>query len=1235
MKMISPFNDDQALAINTRGVSILVSAPAGSGKTKILVSRIMSLIMEDHYSVDEFLVLTFTQAAAAEMKQRLLFAIEDELKKDLPQDQYEHLLKQKEKIPYAYITNFHGFCSQLLKKYGYLIGVEPGFEILSDPTLIKYEVLDECIENWIQEKEFKDFISLYYNDMHFENFKSMMMNLYEIIHSIDDVQGFVQEIKTTIYDDYINSDQDFTHWKNFPQIKRLLENQTIASYNDLIELETFASTHHIQDFLERPEEQTEKAQALPVPVEMMYNYIEERFKLLKQDYLSYDHFRQVSFRPMEKSYAIKWDDDTKPYQKEFNAKKSKVTKGYLDLAKTYLPENEDDFKMLLKESYYVIDKLLGDHGLVYRFKTAYQLKKQELGVLDFNDLEQNTIQLLQKNYPIASLLYSKLKEIMIDEYQDTNQIQETIISLIKDYKQPSIISFRVGDMKQSIYRFRQADPQLFKEKYDTFSLNEQDSLKTKTRRIDLHYNYRSNKIVLDSVNYIFNQIMDSQVGGLEYLHDDSSQLNYDYLRKEGCKSLDELEATTLKVDERIENEHRFDTEVLLIDRDQLGDLSEGEYEAHLAALKIKKLMQESSLKTFSGDNRPIEYKDIVVLMRSTTLFLTFKKVFDLYHIPNHIVLSQGFLNAVEVMNVIISLRAILQPNDDVAFVSFLRAPYLFSHFDEQMLTTIRKQVQDQSVYEALLLYQEQVQEPKIQSFLETFDLLQKEIYTKSPSVFLSDFLDLSGYTIFCENLINGDQRKANLDLLLEEFKSLEQTKDLYEIVEEYREKIKKQSAASPAQMISSSDNVVQFMTIHKSKGLEFPIVFVSNMDKGFNKQDSTKRMIIDKQYGIAIKPRIAKTIEFMNGEWIDQIVEYENPYRKLLARIQNEEAINEEMRIFYVALTRASQKLILTGVSEKEAILKWQNQVLLNENSEIYDGKKNKHILLYYNARKANTYLDWVGAALMRHPQILQQGILNEDEEIAKNFKKIARLKSVKDYQFNNTKAAKFTLDLINPQELEKEMILKHAPSFKEELPKIILESLPTFDHYSKTTSVTALQAKQITTTFGYQIDLPNDDLSPTQKGTLVHGFLEHLPLNEQPAKQTIDSLYQKGLYDDQELAVLYDYLDKINTFKQSQVFKLMLESDQVWKEKSFSLLDETTSQVVHGIFDVVCFKDQQITIIDYKTDRVKKDTKEYYLKENHRIQMEYYKQLLQRVYPDYSIQAIVYYLEIGKYVIV
>ena len=327
--------------------------------------------------------------------------------------------------------------------------------------------------------------------------------------------------------------------------------------------------------------------------------------------------------------------------------------------------------------------------------------------------------------------------------------------------------------------------------------------------------------------------------------------------------------------------------------------------------------------------------------------------------------------------------------------------------------------------------------------------------------------------------------------------------------------------------------------------------------------------------------------------------------------------------------------MILTGVSEKEAILKWQNQVLLNENSEIYDGKKNKHILLYYNARKVNTYLDWVGAALMRHPQILQQGILNEDEEIAKNFKKIARLKSVKDYQFNNTKAAKFTLDLINPQELAKEMILKHAPSFKEELPKITLESLPTFDHYSKTTSVTALQAKQITTTFGYQIDLPNDDLSPTQKGTLVHGFLEHLPLNEQPAKQTIDSLYQKGLYDDQELAVLYDYLDKINTFKQSQVFKLMLESDQVWKEKSFSLLDETTSQVVHGIFDVVCFKDQQITIIDYKTDRVKKDTKEYYLKENHRIQMEYYKQLLQRVYPGYSIQAIVYYLEIGKYVIV
>ena len=1234
--MINPFNDEQAKSIETRGVSILVSAPAGSGKTKILVSRIMSLLMEDHYSIDEFLVLTFTQAAAAEMKQRLVFAIEDELKKDLEPEMYAHLLKQKEKVPYAYITNFHGFCSQLLKKYGYLIGIEQGFDILSETTLLKHQVLDRCIEAWMQEADFIDFIKVYFNDMHFDAFKTMVLELYEWMHSIDNMDQVIKNIKESIYENYMNSDQQLDQWAIFPEIKRQLKNQAIIGYNRMIELGQFASEKGIHDFFERPEEQTKANAKLPVPYDTMYDYFKERLQLLNQAYFAYDHFQSVSLRPIEKVYSIKWEDDIKPYQKQFTSMKSNTLSPYIKKAEEYLVKDEYSFKMILKESHYVIDMLLGEKGLVKRFKEAYQLEKQKQHVLDFNDLEQYTIKLLQKEYGVSKLLYEQLKEIMIDEYQDTNQIQETIISLIKDYDEPSIIAFRVGDMKQSIYRFRQADPQLFKEKYDTYATNDQDAAVTKTRRIDLRFNYRSNKIVLDSVNYIFNQIMDTRVGGLEYLHDASSQLNYDYLRKEGCKSEAELPEKIKTVDHRYDLETRFDSEVLLIDDTTLKDLKGPEYEAHMVALKIRQLMRESTLNDFKGNHRKIKYKDIVVLMRSTSLFLTFKKVFDLYDIPNHIVLSQGYLNAVEIVSVITMLKAILYPYDDISLVSLLRGPYLFSHFSEDDLVRWRSYDQSKPFYDVLL---EQREDARIYVFLETFETLQKDIFNQSPSEFLEALLDISGYHLFVGQLINGKQRQANLDLLVEEFRGLEKDHSIYEILNQYEELMKHQSSSSPAQMISSSDNVVQFMTIHKSKGLEFPIVFVSNMDKGFNKQDSTKRMILDKQLGIAIKPRVLKDIDLNEGEIVDQIVEYENPYRKLLASKQAEEAINEEMRIFYVALTRASQKLIMTGVGNLDMVKKWQEQILYNENPEIYEGKENAHHLLYYNARRANSYLDWVGLSLMRHPDIYtswQNKELPEMyQELKKGFKQIAALKSTKQPFFDNTKASKFTLEFMDCEELEKELVLSYVKrDQKEKQVDFVFKPLPVYSDKEKAISVTKLQEEQGKTIIKTPSLVSKTRLSPTEKGTLVHAFFEYLPLDETPIDRVIETLYQEGLYNDIEKEVLLEYQPKIEAFIESEAYLRMKHCQSLYREKNFTLYDHEREQIVHGIFDVLCFDEDRITIIDYKTDRVKKTTPEYFLKENHRVQMEYYKLLLQRMYPNHHVEAFVYYLEIGKYVI-
>ena len=1230
--MISPFNDEQASAIALRNTSILVSAPAGSGKTKILVSRIMSLLIEDHYHVDEFLVLTFTEAAAAEMKQRLLFAIDDELKKDLPKDIYDHLLIQKQKIPYAYITNFHGFCSQLLKKYGYLVSVESQFEILSNPLILKHQVLDECIEQWLTNDQFKEFISLYFNQMNFNNLKTMILELYELIHSIDQVDQFIETMKSDVYEKYINSKNHLDKWQGFDEIKRQLYLSAIKTYNHAIELEHFASVNGINDYFERPDEQTKTNASLPIPSESIYEYCKQILDLFKNEFNGYETFKNVSLRALEKSYNIKWEEDIKPYQKEFTALKSKVSKTYLDMAKRYLIDNEDEFKLALKESLYVIEILLSKNGLVQLFKQSYQQKKKEHNYLDFNDLEQMTIELLQPQYHISELLYGKLKEIMIDEYQDTNQIQETIISLIKDYKQPSIVTFMVGDMKQSIYRFRQADPALFKEKYDTYATDDETMLNTHTRRIDLKFNYRSNKIVLDSVNYIFNQIMDKDVGGLEYLHDTSSHLNYDYLRKEGCKTLDELEEKTLQADTYYQNEHRFDSEVLLVKREENMKLSEGEYEAHLVALRIKELIENSTINQFNGQPRLVEYKDIVVLMRSTTLFLTFKKVFDQYAIPNHIVLSQGYLNATEIVATITMLKAIINQHDNISMLSLLRGPYLFSHFDENLISEIRLQNLEASLYENILSYYESSKDLQVEKFIHTYEDLKTQLKTLCPSEFLLYLYEKSGYDLFVAGLINGSQRKANLDLLVEEFRNVEKDQSIYEIVENYIQLMTHLSASSPAQVISSSDNVVQFMTIHKSKGLEFPIVFVSNMNKSFNKQDSAKRLIADKQLGIAIKPRTFKNVEIGEQLILDQIVEYENPYRQLLSSRQTEEAINEEMRIFYVALTRASQKLIMTGVSDYEQLKRWQEDIIINENNEIYDGKKNQHILMYYNIRKTNTYLDWVGHALMRHPQVYQDWIDQCDQkEIVNRFKEIKKLPSIKAHCFNNTKAAKFNLTYVSIAEIEEKMISKPITLSNQETLQLNFKPLPSFTPYTQTISVTQLQ--QNTQSILKSNFKPKEGklLTPTQKGTLIHAFFEHLPLEKKEIHKVIDDLYHAKLYNEIERDVLYEYEDKISSFFNSECFLRMQNATHIEKEKSFSLMDPNTSQIIHGKFDVLCFEPNRITIIDYKTDRIKQETSNYFLKENHRVQMEYYKKIIHQLYPNYTIEAMVYYLEIGK----
>lgn len=1219
MTKIHSFNDEQRDAISSRNSSILVSAPAGSGKTKILVSRILSLLEQDHIEIDQLLVLTFTNAAALEMKQRLEVELSKRLQEDIDDTLYQHLLNQKQKLPQAYITNFHGFCSTLLKQYGYLIQIQPDFQILSETSYIKHQVLDDCICTWLNEPAFKNFLQLYFHEYNFNSFQSTLLKLAEFNATIYDFNNYLDHIYQTIYHPIINQkDLDQTLLKDI--IKDLLKQKAIEGKNKTIELKNYCRKHGLTFFYQNPE--TKKSTGLPTPFESYLLYFYQILQELDQSNLTTFLNKKIT---LPKTYSASFDDQTRPYQKEYNKQKTAILKPLQTILNDCIYQNKEEFSIILEYSWNMIETIL---TYLKKYLEAYQNYKQKRNYLDFNDLECYALKLLEPNYHVVDDLYHQLKEIMIDEYQDTNQIQETLIQKIATFQDPNIPCFMVGDMKQSIYRFRQADPQIFQDKYSSYSLKEEDVKKTKTKRIDLKFNYRSNKIVLDSVNYIFDQIMDQEIGGLDYYLDPSAQLNYDYARKEGAKDTSEIAAITSQARDRLSKETRFTTEVLLTSKQDCKTKEPEEYEAYMVAKKVSELVTSLQL---DNPSRTCTYKDIVVLMRNAKEFVTFKKVFDRMQIPNHIVLSQGFLSTPEIVNSIAILQALNNPLHDIAFTSVLLGNYTKTNFDEEFLLSLKTD-ETLSIYENLCLSNH----PRIQEFITYFDELKQYSTIHTVKDTLEKFYQDNDYISFVSSLINGKQRKANLELFLQKLKE-DKDLSLYEITSKYETMMQENVNVSPAQVQSKQDNAVSFMTIHKSKGLEFPVVFISQLHHPFNMQDSKARMMLDKQLGIALKPRIKQDL----GEYQEVIIEYVNKYRKIIGLYQNQETINEEMRIFYVALTRASQKLILTGVMDSiEQFQTWQEAIINNEDQDILNPRCDDHVLLYRNLRNVNSYLQWLGLAMMSHPDIIKQCLQdslitkNEDAILSQTLHQNAATIQIfenKHHHFTNTEHSKFKVHFIPVSKIEEAIVPIHfkRPSNSMDLSKYHNYLIPI--HETEKTIAVTRKIEDGDRVFA-RYEESSNNIKATDRGTIIHKVMEYLPIQKDlQLKDFLTSLYP--LFETESMKLILDYQDHIQAFLHSPIYQLLLSSDKVYKEKKFSFVDEN-KQIIHGIFDVVCINKNKITIIDYKTDQLKATTSKQTLKQLHRPQMEYYKYLFTKIFSGVTIEAVVYYLYIDKYVI-
>ena len=1228
---VSSLNSGQQEAVETRNCSILVSAPAGSGKTKILVNRIMSLIEDDGYNVDSLLVLTFTNAAALEMKQRLEATLQQRLQEDISTELKDHLLKQKQLLPKAYITNFHGFCSTLLKQYGYLINLNSNFEICSDPTLIKHQVLDQCLAKWCQDDQFNDFVGTYFADYYFQKFKGAIFKFENLSNTIYNFDQYLEEIKTNIYQ-HILTDQSYQTWPITPQVIKLLKQQAIMGLNKVYELANYAATHQLSFYYQNPFDDNPKKANLPSPYDAHLKYY---FDLLKA--LDNNDIEQIIFASkakLIKSYDSRglFNENNEEYKAEYNRRKNNIVKFYQSKFNDLVYDDLEEFKQVLQTSLEPIEQLV---TYLNEFKAAYKQYKQANNILDFNDLEAYALELLEPQYQIVDLLYHQLKEIMIDEYQDTNQIQETLINKIANYQEPKINRFMVGDMKQSIYRFREADPEIFNQKYLTF--NQLPG----TKRIDLRYNYRSNKIVLDSVNYIFNQIMDKDIGGLDYYLDDSAKLNYDYLRKEGAKEIEEKEMVTKKANQRIESQNQFTSEILLSYQTGSNN-TDAEIEAKMVAKRIQDIVGKLELENYDHSLRLTNYRDIVVLMRNTRSFIAFKKIFNRYAIPSHIVLSQGFLQEIEIIDLIHVLKAFNNHLDDIAMTSLMMGNYLISNFDENLMASIR-QDDSISIYDNIINYiaAKGTDFQRLQAFLDYYQQMREYFNTHTVKEGLLKFLDDSQYLPFLASLINGGQRVANVELFIQK---LEEQKDesLNKITTSFTNLLDNGIGMSPATVSSHDDNVVSFMTIHKSKGLEFPIVFVSNLHNKFNQQDAREQIISDKQLGIAMKPRIKTDLE----PYHDAIIEYDNKYRKIIGNYQTNEAINEEMRIFYVALTRASQKLILTGlIKDVNDLVRWQDYVINNGTDFIKNPRDQDKVILYHNARRQNSYLDWLMIAIMSHDDIIAQGINktllddNYDDEtvdlIKHNFQTIM-IHQNKQLIQDNTKHSRFSINIFSHDDINQQIIITNDDETKVDL--------ALYDHYQnyhypfdnpgdKTIAVTKKIADGDREFIPASYDLNDENIEASSRGTIIHSFLEQLNIsNDLDLSKEIQRIKSYQLFDNQAWQVIERYLPHIEKFITSDVFTLMANSLHLYKEKEFSMLED--GQIIHGIFDAVCINEDKITVIDYKTDRLKANVDEATLISLHQMQLEYYKKILARVFPQTKIEALVYYLYIDRYVI-
>ena len=1233
---------------NLGAQTLLVAAAAGSGKTAVLVERIITRLkdMENPLSVQELMVVTFTKAAAAEMSARIGVALAKAMESTDDKALQARLERQLNLLPSAHISTLHSFCQWVIRSYFYKLDIPPTARIGNEAemALLKQEVLENLLKEAYEHNMYGifDLSDFFSDDKSDAGLQDKVLSLYEFAMSQSNSDGWMrhavepykaaqeQDLRDTLWGRAMWDDQQAEIDRiadRIEQMEPLLESPVGPKKWDKVYQEQLAALAQLKG-----------AQTWSDMVDVCRNL---------------DTFTKASFTSLGK--ALEKGEVDGALADEFKSLGSQNKDSLKGMKNGLFHIDESVLQQQFKDQYPLIHNLV---ELTIAFHKAYDEAKKEQGIMDFSDLEHLCLALLvepgteddPQPSEVALELQDTFKEIMVDEYQDTNGVQETIINLISRVDN----RFYVGDVKQAIYSFRMADSSLFMNKYNTYGLMN-DAVE---RRIDLAKNFRSHENILTTTNFIFYQIMTQEAAELDYGEKESlipgrivEEAPSDWVG--GAVELHLLDTSDMNRSDETDG-----------DAETAGDEPENnERELDFIIQKIKELhASKKQVQNADGSFRQIQWRDFAVLRRSlagggTRAVAAMRQA----GIPAVVNERDGYFEAQEIQLLLSLLQIIDNPEQDLPMAAVLHSGLV--GLDANELGALRL-TGDGSLWSVMPLYAEQAQDERLLQFIAHIERWRTLSRRHGVADLLWDIYETLDYVNYVGAMPNGLVRRANVMALYERAKGFESSgfRGLFRFlrfVESLRDSNQDMAVAN---VVTEADDVVRLMTIHKSKGLEFPVVFLSGVQKKFNTMDFNSPLLVDKNGGIGLK-----------GYYPDIRVSYPSMPWLYCKSIKSDAMKAEEQRILYVALTRARDKLFLTGYINKE--IKKEKGV----GAHIKHAALTQTQALGANLIKAgNSYLHWLLIAFARHLDggtplrniIELEGETNfdlldrqcqvkveihdgslygdldykadVDETTINTVRVLGKVNDVAlpeeivqrfAFTYPNLVAAKTTAK-ISVSELKRRFAERDAEAVSATDVSMQQKPVISCDITEDTTGENAILDTSIPTISGTEladsvfgrkplaIAAADEVVTGAQWGTLMHEAMQWLPVKKYTQKSMtdmLDSLQAEGKFSDEERSLLSDR--SLYGFFNSDLGQRLIASKRVERELPFSMLfdgnrvypdvENGERLFLQGIIDTVFVEDDQWVLVDYKTDRVKSGDE---LIRRYKIQMDLYKEALERL---------------------